>query len=221
MPEPGEKKTHSSKTWHFFYKNGHWNAAVQFTPIEVTQVSRHSEYGCIGIDLNPGSNERAYADREGNLKAHGQIPLEMGLPSGQQKAQIVRACLQLVEIATRYRCPIAVEDLDFTEKKEQLKEKGRKYARMLSSWSYSQFFKSLESIAANRGICILKVNPAFTSLMGSIKYARQYGLASDEAAGLSVARRGMRLQEKIPGSLTAYHAREDPEARLEPMGRIE
>ncbi len=31
-----------------------------------------------------------------------------------------------------------------------------------------------------------------------------YGLASDEAAALVIARRGMRLSEKLPGSKTAY-----------------
>ena len=44
-----------SRTWHFYRKNQKWNAAVQFTPREDTQVSRHSDYGCIGIDLNPVS----------------------------------------------------------------------------------------------------------------------------------------------------------------------
>jgi NADPH-dependent ferric siderophore reductase len=37
-----------------------------------------------------------------------------------------------------------------------------------------------------------------------VKYARQYGLASDEAAATAIARRGMRLTENIPGSITAY-----------------
>jgi hypothetical protein len=36
-------------------------------------------------------------DTEGNLKAKGQIPLQMGLPNGKQQAQIVYACLQLAK----------------------------------------------------------------------------------------------------------------------------
>ncbi|MBC6451833.1 MAG: hypothetical protein GDA43_00405 [Hormoscilla sp. SP5CHS1] len=44
-----------AKSWHFYRKNGKWNAAVQFTPTPVERVSRHSAYGCIGIDMNPGS----------------------------------------------------------------------------------------------------------------------------------------------------------------------
>jgi IS605 OrfB family transposase len=192
------------KTWHFYRKDGKWNAAVQFTPSPVKRVSRHSAYGCIGIDLNPGSIGWAYVDRDGNLKAHGQIPLQMGLPSGQQDAQIVDACLQLAVLADTYACPVVCEELDFSTKKEQLRERGSKYARMLSGWAYSRFYKLLESILSNRGIYLMKVNPAYTSVIGLVKYARQYGLASDEAAAMVIARRGIRLKEKMHGSITAY-----------------
>ncbi|MHC5774401.1 hypothetical protein [Nostoc sp.] len=54
LPESG------SKTWHFFYKNGKWVAAVQFTPKPVKQQSQTVSYGCIGIDMNPGSIGWAY-----------------------------------------------------------------------------------------------------------------------------------------------------------------
>ncbi len=193
-----------AKTWHFYYKAGKWCAAIQFTPKPVKQISRSVNYGCIGIDLNPGSIGWAYLDPEGNLKAHGQISLQTGLPNGQQQAQIVEACLQLAILAIRYQCPIVCEQLDFSTKKEQLRERGRKYARMLSGWAYSEFFKQLSSILANRGIELILVNPAYTSIIGLVKYLRMYALASDEAAALVIGRRAMRLSEKLPDSLTAF-----------------
>jgi IS605 OrfB family transposase len=193
-----------AKTWHFYRKTDKWNVAIQFTPTPVKAVSRHSDYGCVGIDMNPGSIGWAYVDSDGNLKAHGQIPLQMGLPRGKQDAQIVDACLQLAILAQTFACPIVCEELDFSAKKEQLSERGRKYARMLSGWAYSQFYQKLSSILSNRGIYLMTVNPAFTSVIGLVKYARQYGLASDEAAALAIARRGMRLTEKIPTTMQAY-----------------
>jgi len=193
-----------AKTWHFYRKHGKWNAAVQFTPSPVTRVSRHSAYGCIGIDMNPGSIGWAYVDQAGNLKTHGQIPLQMGLPSGKQKAQVVDACLQLAILANTFACPVVCEYLDFSVKKEVLRERGRKYARMLSGWAYSQFFKTLTSILSNRGINLITVNPAYTSVIGLVKFARIYGLASDEAAAIAVARRGMQLSERLPSAITAY-----------------
>lgn len=192
-----------AKTWHFYRKDEKWVAAVQFTPAKVKRQSRHSSYGCIGIDLNPRSVGWTKVDADGNLEASGNIPLQTGLPKGKQDAQIVDACLQLVALALTYGCPIVHEKLDFTTKKTQLREKGRGYARMLSGWAYSRFFELLSSICANRGIYVFSVNAAYTSLIGLVKYARMYGLGSDCAAALAIARRGMRLSERLPRSLTA------------------
>jgi IS605 OrfB family transposase len=198
LPESG------SKTWHFFYKNSRWVAAVQFTPKAVLQQSQTVTYGCIGIDMNPGSIGWAYVDSEGNLKATGQIPLQMGLPSGKQDAIIVNACLQLAALAISFECPVICEELDFSDKKERLGEESKKYARMLSSWAYSRFYQLLQSILSNRGIELIAVNPAYSSLIGLVKYMRMYGLSSDCAAALVIARRGMRLDDFPQSSITAY-----------------
>lgn len=193
-----------AKTWHFYRKSEKWKAGIAFTPSPVKRVSLHSTYGCIGIDLNPGSVGWAYIDRDGNLKAHGKIPLLMGLPNVLQQAQIVDACLQLGILAQTYACTVVCEELDFALKKEQFREGSTKYARMLSGWAYSRFYKLLDSILSNRGIYLMKVNPAYTSVIGLVKYVRQYGLSSDCAAAIAIARRGMRLTEKLPLSITAY-----------------
>lgn len=57
---------------------------------------------------------------------------------------------------------------------------------------------------SNRGIELIAVNPAYSSIIGLAKYLRMYGLASDESAALVIARRAMKLSERIPRSLTAY-----------------
>jgi IS605 OrfB family transposase len=193
-----------SKTWHFYRKDNKWCVAVQFTPSPVKPVSRQIQYGCIGIDLNPGSIGWSYVDHQGNLKAKGKIPLLMGLPKGKQDAQIVDACLKLAQLALKYACPIVCEELDFRSKKERLGEACKKYARMLSSWAYSRFYELLQSILNNRGIELITVNPAYTSVIGLVKYLRIYGLSSDTAAGIAIARRGMRLSERLPSAINAY-----------------
>ena len=189
---------------HFYAKNGRWKVALQFTPAPVERVSQPIKYGCLGIDLNPGSVDWAYVDGDGNLKQHGKIKLIQGLPRGKQQAQIVNTCLHLASVATRYQCPIVCEQIDFSLKKTQLKEQSKKRARMLSGWAYAEFFKLLNAISTNRGIEIKQVNPAFSSLIGLVKYLRQYGISSGVAAAITVARRGMYLSERLPRSLTAY-----------------
>jgi hypothetical protein len=91
-------------TWHFYRKNGRWCVAVQFSPLPVKRVSRTIARGCIGIDLNPGSIGWALVDSEGNLRRHGQIPIQTGLPRGKQEAAIRHACFLLLHMA------IAVND---------------------------------------------------------------------------------------------------------------
>ncbi|MEM7591588.1 MAG: hypothetical protein AAF383_08720 [Cyanobacteria bacterium P01_A01_bin.83] len=194
----------SARSWHFYIKEGKWKVALQFTPAEVVKVSKPVNYGCIGIDLNPGSVDWAYVDWDGNLKHHGKFVLQQGLPRGKQQAQLVRVSLKLAELAIKYKCPIVCEELNFSRKKAQLREANRKIARMLSGWAYSEFFKQLSSILGNRGIQLKTVNPAFTSLIGLVKYVKQYGLSSGVAAGIAIARRGMGLTEKLPDSITAY-----------------
>jgi len=198
-----------AKTWHFYRKDGRWCVAVQFTPAPVKRVSQSIQRGCIGIDLNPASVGWSYVDQDGNLKHHGQIPIQMGLPRGKQDEAIRQTCLAVLELATKFQCPVLCEELDFSHKKTQLPELGRQYARMLSGWAYSRFYDLLTSILSNRGIELKTVNPAYSSLIGLVKYARMYGLANDEAAALVIARRGMRLGEKLPSSITAYLSMND------------
>lgn len=198
LPEVG------AKTWHFYHQNNRWVVAVQFTPLPVSKISQPIQYGCIGIDLNPSSIGWAYIDNSGNLKASGKIPYQSGLPKGKQNAQIVKVCLQLAVLADSFACPIVCESLDFATKKATLGERGNRYARMLSSWAYSRFYELLAAILSNRGISLFTRNPAYTSLIGMVKYARMYGLSSDVAAAISIARRGMNLSERIPRSMSAY-----------------
>ena len=45
------------------------------------------------------------------------------------------------------------------------------------------------------------MNPAYTSVIGRIKFAKRYGLSIHHAASLSIARRYFRFSEKPPRSL--------------------
>ena len=91
-----------------------------------------------------------------------------------------------------------VEKLDFSKKKIQLREKGGSlYARMLSGWAYARFIELLISILTNRGIKLHQTNPAYSSIIGCVKYVRMYGISDAVAAALVLARRGMKLSERI------------------------
>ena len=197
LPEIG------AKTWHFYYKNDKWIASVSFTPTPVSKVSKNPYEGVISLDDNPSGIGWSYLDRHGNLKAHGHIPLVQGLPKGKHLDNLVKASLKIYELALFYQCPVVKEELDFRRKKSESRENSRKLARMLSGWAYSKFDEILESILSNRGIELIRVNPAYTSIIGMVKYARQYGISSMVAAAIAIGRRGMKLSEKVPDSINA------------------
>jgi len=69
---------------------------------------------------------------------------------------------------------------------------------MLSSFSYNQIINSLESKAFKESIEVCKVNPAFTSIIGKVKFANKYGLSIHHAAAFVIARRPLYYSERLP-----------------------
>jgi len=53
-------------------------------------------------------------------------------------------------------------------------------------------------LAKRNGTEIRKVNPAYTSIIGKLKYAPQYNIDKDVAAAFVIARRGLGYKESLP-----------------------
>ncbi|MDJ0620887.1 MAG: IS200/IS605 family accessory protein TnpB-related protein [Calothrix sp. MO_192.B10] len=181
-------------TYRFYYKDFSWYCAISTDVPEVPTQSKFGK-GAIGIDLNPSVIGWTYVDAEGNLKDSGQFKINLhSRNTGQVEAVLADIAAQVVLLAETYECPVVIEDLDFSAKKEQLKERGKRYARMLNGFAFSKWEEVLQRRCFNRGIDLIKVNPAYTSIQGLTKYMGMYGLSSDTAAALVVARRGIRTK---------------------------
>jgi IS605 OrfB family transposase len=185
-------------TFRFVRKEEKWYVFCSLDLPEVPSPTRQQN-GMIGVDLNPSVIGWAYCDAEGNLKAKGQIAINVQDKSqNQTKAIIGDAVKQLVDLAGLYGCPITIESLDFSRKKATMKAQGVRYSRMLSNFAYSCFHQMLVSRAFRLGIEVREVNPAYSSLIGLLKFMSLYGLSSDTAAALVLARRAFRKSERIP-----------------------
>jgi Putative transposase DNA-binding domain. len=68
----------------------------------------------------------------------------------------------------------------------------------LQKWIYKRLLNKIEITARRNGIEIRKVNPAYTSLIGKLKYAPQFNIDKDIAAAFVIARRGLGYKEKLP-----------------------
>ena len=152
--------------------------------------------GAIGIDMNANHIALVEIDAKGNPIRKETIPLNTyGKTKEQAKALIGDACTKIISLAKEAKKPIVVEKLDFAKKKASLKETYPKYARMLSSFSYSQVIEGLTSKGFKEGVEIFNVNPAMTSMIGKMKYACRYGLSVHHSAALCIARRYYKFSE--------------------------
>jgi IS605 OrfB family transposase len=98
--------------------------------------------------------------------------------------------------------PVILEALDFQKKKQSIRETcPPSQSRKLSSFSYQAILTHLKSRAFGKRIEVKQVNPAFTSLIGRVKFAVRYGLSIHHAAALCIGRRFLNLSEKVPRHL--------------------
>ena len=187
-------------TFRIYKRENRWYISLS---VDVTLTPRQSlpvRYGCIGVDFNPGVIGWAYVDTDGNIRDKGQFRVNLhSRRSGQITATLSGVAARLSEIAQKYDCPIAAELLDFSAKKKRLRESGRRYARMLNAFAYGEWDRVLQARCDTRGIDLIHLNPAYSSLIGLTKFMKRYGLSSDTAAAMVLARRAMKLSERVPG----------------------
>jgi IS605 OrfB family transposase len=162
----------------------------------------NEKLGRIGVDINSNHLSLVETDRFGNPIHKETIPVNLyGKDSNQSKAIIGDACKKIVELAGKTKKPIVLEKLNFRQKKISLRESSPRYARMLSSFAYSNILTQIKSRGHKQGIEIQEVNPAYTSIIGRVKFSKRYGLSTHHAAALVIARRNLRFSEKLPLSL--------------------
>jgi IS605 OrfB family transposase len=189
---------YSAVTLRFYFKNQAWYIAVT-TDVNLPDITSEYLSGYVGVDLNADSLGWAVCDSQGNLLEFGDYKLDLHSKTGNQRSAILADAARFIALkAKEYNFPIADENLDFSQKKKQLKEKGKKYARMLSSFAYSAWNKALDNACLKHGIYHKKVNPAYSSLIGMMKFMSLYGMNSASAAAFVIARRGGRFSERLP-----------------------
>jgi IS605 OrfB family transposase len=184
----------------FKVRNGKFYAQVSWEE-KIVQPVITKAYGVIGIDINayPFHLALAYVPTDGNLEKFERIDLrEMESKTKNQREHIAwRIARQVVERALESGKAIVVEDL-------QKVPKGRrgdglaKLRRKLHKWVYRSILEKIEVYARRMGVQLIKVNPAYTSILGKLKYAPIYNIDKDVASAYVIARRGLGFEEELP-----------------------
>lgn len=158
--------------------------------------------GALGVDLNAGHVSATLVDASGNPVESFNFPrVTYGRTADQAKDTIRKVAARIAALADRLGVPVVSEKLDFSKKKAALKDSGdARYARMLSSVAYSAFDAALASACLRGGVAHRRVNPAYTSIIGRVTFARRYGLSVHDAASSTIARRAMGCSERLPRS---------------------
>ena len=86
----------------------------------------------------------------------------------------------------------------FCQKENRTCKHGCKKARMSSGLAYSQYKQLAEAKASRKWIELKIVDPAYTSVAGSVKYAVRLGSTVHQAAAGVIARRAQGYLEKLP-----------------------
>ena len=155
------------------------------------------------MDLNADHLAVCETDASGNYINAFSVPLiTYGKTAHQAEALTGDAVASVVEYAREAGKPIVIERLDFRHKKAHkkaaLEGESRRYSRMLSSFSYGKIKAYFLSRGHREGVEVHQVNPAFSSVIGRVKFMERYGLSVHQGAALVLARRLLGCSERIP-----------------------
>jgi len=181
-------------------KNGKIYAQIsreeKFPEITITM-----ENGVIGIDINayPFHLALAWTSRDGNLEKYERISLNGLLDGNTDKREYLswQTAHQIVEIAKREGKAIVVENLEKIPKGRR-GDGMPKLRQKLQKWIYKGLLEKIEIVCKRNGVQLIKVNPAYTSVIGKLKYAPIYRIDKDVAGAYVIARRGLGFEEKLP-----------------------
>ncbi|MDN5276257.1 MAG: hypothetical protein PWR01_222 [Clostridiales bacterium] len=144
------------------------------------------EKGVIGIDINAYPDHIAWAEADGNgqLISYGKIPMPNLASGNSDKREYYRwqYAHEVVRLAEEKGKAIVIERLDIRDKGKRGDFSGRKSRRIRHNFGYRSLLDKVKILAQRKGIQVIEVDPAYTSVIGLLKYAPQYMISKDEAA---------------------------------------
>ena len=180
------------------HKKGHYYCRITIEEPE-PEVIYNRYNGLEGIHTNPDGLALTLISKDGNFKETCWLGNgELCNASSKRRRQIIGQIVkEAIVKAKEHGVAIVIEDLKFKDNRDV----RAKTARKLHQFSYTSLLAGLEREAIRQGVETIKVNPAYTSIIGRYKYQKQFGLTVHQAAAMVIARRGYRYNEKLPKSV--------------------
>jgi len=104
---------------------------------------------------------------------------------------------QIVDLAIEKGKAIAIENLK--KLKKGMRGDGKAELRKrLHHWNAKKFLQKLKRVAMLKVVEVIEVIPAYTSVIGMLKYAPQLSIDKDIASAYVISRRALRFKEDTP-----------------------
>jgi IS605 OrfB family transposase len=178
-----------------WYLTASWQRPVVRTiPLETARAR-----GMIGVDTNADHFAAYRLDVHGNpIGGPHRFPYDLSGSAGHRDAQIRHALTRLINWAVRAGVvAIGIEDLDFTTEKTREKHGRRKrFRRLVSGIPTGRLKARLVSMAAEHGLSMVAVDPAYTSQWGAQHWQKPLAtphrkMSRHDAAGIAIGRRAL------------------------------
>ena len=162
--------------------SGRWylDASWKRSPAPAATLEELRVGPVLAVDLNHGFLAAHAVTPDGNPAGPPvTIPLPLsGLPASQRDGRLRAAISAVIGLARQRGCrAIVIEDLDFADARAQGRERhgsrpsrgarGRRYRGLVSGLPTGRFRDRLVQMAANAGLSVIAVDPAYTSRWGA------------------------------------------------------
>jgi len=198
--ESWQTKNYFPYTVELKLREGEVYGSVSFE-IPTPEVKYTKENGVVAIDTNASPIHLAVAEvsKTGELVSYQTINLHhlLGLSQNSKDHHEWLLAHQIVDLAIEKGKAIAVENLN--KLKRGMRGDGKAELRkILHQWNAKKFLQKLKRVARLKGVEVVEVNPAYTSVIGMLKYAPQLSIDKDVAGAYMIGRRALGFKEDMP-----------------------
>jgi transposase, IS605 OrfB family, central region len=198
--ESWQTKNYFPYTVELKLRDGQVYGSVSFE-ISKPEVRYTKENGVIAIDTNASPIHLAIAEvsKTGELLSYQTISLHhfLGLSQNSKDHQEWILAHQIVDLAIQKGKAIAVENIKKLKKGTRGDGKA-KLRKILHQWNARKFLQKLKRVAMLKGVEVMEVHPAYTSVIGMLKYAPQLSIDKDVAGAYVIGRRALGFKEDMP-----------------------
>jgi IS605 OrfB family transposase len=179
---------------------GRWYLTASWTnpPVTLVPLEAARARGLVGVDTNADHLAARRLDHHGNPVGE---PLRFGCDlsstASHRDAQLRHALIRLLHWAKHHGLAIAIENLDFTAETTREKHGRReRFRNLISGMPVSKLRARLVSMAAELGIAIIAVDPAYTSKWGAQHWQKPLTSSNrkttrHDAAAVAIGRRAL------------------------------